>query len=101
MLATLAYGLTIDGFSPVSDDAGGIAEVAEFNPEVRREANVLDATGSATAAIGKSFAISSEEDDAQTNSPDDPTLVHSLDALKVLARGCDVGRPCSRSGARS
>ena len=59
MLATLACGLTIDGFGPISDYAGGIAEMAEFNPEVRRKTDALDAAGNTTAAIGKGFAIGS------------------------------------------
>jgi inorganic pyrophosphatase len=59
MLATLACGLTIDGFGPISDNAGGIAEMAEFNPEVRRKTDALDAAGNTTAAIGKGFAIGS------------------------------------------
>jgi len=59
MLATLACGLTIDGFGPISDNAGGIAEMALFNPEVRRRTDALDAAGNTTAAIGKGFAIGS------------------------------------------
>ncbi|CAE7515422.1 unnamed protein product [Symbiodinium natans] len=59
MLATLACGLTIDGFGPISDNAGGIAEMALFGPEVRRRTDALDAAGNTTAAIGKGFAIGS------------------------------------------
>ncbi|CAK9088064.1 Pyrophosphate-energized vacuolar membrane proton pump (Pyrophosphate-energized inorganic pyrophosphatase) (H(+)-PPase) [Durusdinium trenchii] len=59
MLATLSCGLTIDGFGPISDNAGGIAEMALFNPEVRRRTDALDAAGNTTAAIGKGFAIGS------------------------------------------
>lgn len=59
MLATLATCLTIDGFGPVSDNAGGIAEMAELPPEVREKTDALDAAGNTTAAIGKGFAIGS------------------------------------------
>jgi len=59
MLATLACGLTIDGFGPIADNAGGIAEMAAFPPEVRDRTDALDAAGNTTAAIGKGFAIGS------------------------------------------
>merc|ERR1719327_539043 len=59
MLSTLACGLTIDGFGPVSDNAGGIAEMAQFPSEVRDCTDALDAAGNTTAAIGKGFAIGS------------------------------------------
>merc|ERR1719491_2276503 len=59
MLSTLATGLTIDGFGPISDNAGGIAEMAEFPPDVRERTDALDAAGNTTAAIGKGFAIGS------------------------------------------
>eukprot|EP00405_Crypthecodinium_cohnii_P031675 CAMPEP_0206518454 /NCGR_PEP_ID=MMETSP0324_2-20121206/64587_1 /ASSEMBLY_ACC=CAM_ASM_000836 /TAXON_ID=2866 /ORGANISM="Crypthecodinium cohnii, Strain Seligo" /LENGTH=746 /DNA_ID=CAMNT_0054011811 /DNA_START=153 /DNA_END=2391 /DNA_ORIENTATION=- len=59
MLSTLATGLTIDGFGPISDNAGGIAELAEFPSEVRDRTDALDAAGNTTAAIGKGFAIGS------------------------------------------
>merc|ERR1712151_127150 len=59
MLSTLATGLTIDGFGPISDNAGGIAEMALCPEEIRESTDALDAAGNTTAAIGKGFAIGS------------------------------------------
>ncbi|MEN9578346.1 MAG: hypothetical protein RJA70_1355 [Pseudomonadota bacterium] len=90
MLSTTGIQLAVDAFGPISDNAGGIAEMSKQPKEVRERTDKLDAVGNTTAAIGKGFAIGSAAMTA--------LALFAAFAQQANIKGIDITKPLVMAG---